>query len=100
MNRRVRAFVPDLMDRSRLRSPGVDVEFVSDAAVLLDGPADLYVVDLSRPGAVAAVSCDVGSGRLVGFAPHVDDATMAEARSAGFDAVLARSTFFRRFPDV
>lgn len=35
MTRRVRAFVPDLMDRSRLRAPGVEVGFVADPATLL-----------------------------------------------------------------
>ena len=39
MTKRVRAFVPDLMDRSRLRAPEASVEFVADLAVLLDEPA-------------------------------------------------------------
>ena len=30
VRRRVVAFVPDLMDRSRLRAPGVEVAFVDD----------------------------------------------------------------------
>ena len=40
------------------------------------------------------------TGRTVGFAPHVDDAAMAAADGSGCDEVLARSAFFRRFPEV
>jgi len=41
---------------------------------------------------------DVGA-RTVGFAAHVDEELMAAASAAGCDEVLARSVFFRRFPD-
>jgi|TARA_B100000809_G_scaffold163723_1_gene161054 hypothetical protein len=101
VTKRVRAFVPDLMDRSRLRAPEASVEFVADPAVLLDEPADLFVLDLARSDALLAISGrSVGSGRVVGFAPHVDDEVMAAAREAGCDEVLPRSVFFRRFPDL
>jgi hypothetical protein len=101
VTRRVRAFVPDLMDRSRLRAPGVEVGFVADPATLLEESAELYVVDLARTGVLEALGGRPGDGaRLVGFAPHVDEAAMAEARAAGLDEVYARSTFFRRFPEV
>ena len=85
---RVAAHVPDLMDRSRLRSTKAEVVLVAD-------PAEL--VDLSRPG-VLDVLGDVGA-RTVGFAAHVDEELMAAASAAGCDEVLARSVFFRRFPD-
>ena len=66
MTKRVRAFVPDLMDRSRLRAPEASVEFVADPAVLLDEPADLFVLDLARSDSLLAVSGrSVGSGRVV-----------------------------------
>ncbi|HJL75694.1 MAG TPA: hypothetical protein QF417_00335 [Acidimicrobiales bacterium] len=101
MTMRVRAFVPDLMDRSRLSAPEVSVEFVPDPATLLDGEADLFVVDLARPGALEAVcSGSADLGRVVGFAPHVDVAVIGGARSAGLAEVLPRSAFFRRFPEV
>ena len=55
------------------------------------------VVDLSRPG-VLEVLGDIGV-RTVGFAAHVEEELMAAASTAGCDEVLARSVFFRRFPD-
>ena len=101
MIKRVRAFVPDLMDRSRLRAPEASVEFVADPAVLLDEPADVLVLHLSRSfGLLAFSRGSVGSCLVVGFAPHVDDEVMAAAREVGCDEVLPRSVFFRRFPDL
>ena len=40
VTRRVVAFVPDLMDRSRLSAPGVEVLFVDDPEGLADAHAD------------------------------------------------------------
>ena len=88
-------WVPDLMDRSRL---GGEVTFVARPEDLAGVDADLVVVDLGRlgdPGRVGGVR-----GRLVGFAPHVDEATLARAREAGFDDALARSVFFHRWPEL
>ena len=56
------------------------------------------MVDLSRPG-VLDVLGDIGV-RTVGFAAHVEEELMAAASTAGCDEVLARSVFFRRFPDL
>jgi hypothetical protein len=91
----VAGWVPDLMDRSRL---GTGVEFVSRPEDLVAVDAEVVVVDLGRlgdPARVAGVR-----GRLIGFAPHVDDGTLAAARAAGFDEALARSVFFRRWPQL
>lgn len=100
--RLVLAVVPDLMDRSRLAAPGVEVVAVplgALAAALAQrgGAVDLVVADLSRPGALEAVS-GLGAS-VVGYAPHVDDELLARARAAGIDA-MARSVFFRRWPDL
>lgn len=90
------AFVPDLMDRSRLVAPATEVIFVSDPADLASTGADLVVVDLSRPGVTEALAdIDVPS---VGFASHVDEAAIAAGWAAGCDQVLTRSQFFNRFP--
>ncbi|MBC8365396.1 MAG: hypothetical protein H8E59_10380 [Actinobacteria bacterium] len=98
---RVRAFVPDLMDASRLRAQGVSVDFVSEPARLLDGEAELFVVDLARPGALEAIcGGSANPGRIVGFAPHGDREAIAAALEAGCDQALVRSVFFRRFPDL
>ena len=98
VGRRVVAFVPDLMDRSRLSSPGVEVAFVDDPEGLIDAHADLVVADLARPGAIEALGAVAGP--TVGFVAHVDEATMAAALAAGCDEVLARSRFFGRFAEL
>lgn len=96
---RVSAFVPDLMDRSRLArvgGDGVDVEVVASADAI-DGGADVVVVDLGRPLALAAVRSLRAAGstaRIVGFGSHVEREVLADARAAGCDRVLARSAFF------
>lgn len=92
---RVVAFVPDLMDRSRLgRLGSVEVVHARTPADLVElaGDGDLVVVDLSRPG-VLEVLGGVG-GHVVGFASHVDDGLLAAARSAGCAEVQPRSRFF------
>lgn len=92
------AYVPDLMDRSKVAAAFPSARFVGRPAALADQDADLVLVDLGRPGVLDVV----GSirARVVGFASHVDAATIDAARAAGVDEALARSVFFRRIPDV
>ena len=100
--RRVLAFVPDLMDRSKVSAalPGDDVVYVADAGGLVP-PADLAVLDLSRPGVLEALPGLVGAGvRTVGFLSHVDRDRAEAARAAGCGEVLARSAFFGSLPGV
>ncbi len=96
------AFVPDLMDRSRVelagRDAGIPVEFVARPADLSDAVgrgARLVVVDLSQTG-VLEVLPGLGAAHTVGFASHVDKDLLEAARRAGCDEVLARSAVFRR----
>lgn len=91
---RVVAYVPDLMDRSKVAAAG-DVAFVSTPAELAGAGAgaDVVVVDLSRPGVLEAVA-GLGPVRTIGFASHVDRDLMAAARVAGCDEILPRSRFF------
>ena len=98
VTRRVVAFIPDLMDRSRLSAPGVEVVIVDDPEGLADAHADLVVVDLARPGVIASLGAVAGP--TVGFVAHIDEATMAAALAAGCDEVLARSRFFGRFAEL
>jgi hypothetical protein len=89
----VAAYVPDLMDRSKLGSV-VDV-FVASAAALADVEADVAVLDLGRPGSVEAIPAIVARGvRVVGFGSHVDATLLDAARAAGCTAVYPRSRFF------
>ncbi len=98
---RVVAYVPDLMDRSRLAGLD-DVAFVANATDLADRAAaegaEVVVVDLTRPGALEAVAAV--DARVVGFANHTERDLMEAARTAGCDTVVARSVFFSRFREL
>ncbi len=95
---RVAAYVPDLMDRSRLaRVEGV--VFVADPAQLAAVDADVVVVDLSRPGVLEAVAGLEGA-RTIGFGSHVDRELLDSARAAGCSEVLPRSRFFARLDQL
>lgn len=99
---RIVAYVPDLMDRSKVAAAG-DVSFVSRPADLAgasaDAEAELVVVDLTRPGVVDALA-GLGDRRVIGFANHTSRDAMAAARAAGCEQVLARSEFFARLDEL
>jgi len=94
---RIVAYVPDLMDRSKVAAAG-DVTFVNRPDALAGVEADLVVVDLMRPGVLEAVSGL--SGRVIGFARHTEPALMAAAHAAGCDVVLPRSSFFAQLDEL
>lgn len=94
MTTRVVAYVPDLMDRSRVTPTRPDVHFVATPAELAGSDADLVIADVSRPGVLDAVS--ELTAPVIGFAPHVDNALLTAARAAGCTEALPRSKFFRR----
>jgi hypothetical protein len=99
MTERVVAFVPDLMDRSRILAVR-SVEFVTspvDLPVASAGAA-LVIVDLGRPGVLEVLA--QLSTPVVGFGSHVDRALLDAARAAGCDQVLTRSAFFSRLDQV
>jgi hypothetical protein len=97
--KRVVAFVPDLMDRSRF-GQAAGVEFVDrpDQLVAAAAGADLVIVDLGRPG-VLEVLPEITSP-TVGFGSHVDRDLLEAARAAGCNQVLARSAFFSRLHEL
>ena len=99
---RVVAFVPDLMDRSKVAAAATDVVFVRDVADLVaeSAGARLVVVDLSRWGVVDALQRIAGQVRTIGFGSHVDTDTLDAARAAGCGEVLPRSAFFAGLPDL
>jgi len=93
-------FVPDLMDRSRVTAALPSARFVTSVADLTraaaEAGADVIVVDLGRPGALDVLPALVATGRrVVGFAAHVDRATLDQAAATGCE-VMARSAFFSR----
>ena len=73
------AFVPDLMDRSKVRARFPGATLVPTAAKLAE----------------AAGLGGTEGPRTVGFASHVDETTLTAARDVGVEA-LPRSVFFRR----
>lgn len=94
------AYVPDLMDRSRVSAASAAITFV---AALSDLPAasaaaDLVVVDLTRPGVLDVLPAL--EGRVIGFANHTERQLMESARAAGCSTVLARSAFFSRLDEL
>ena len=99
---RVVAYVPDLMDRSKVAAAAPDATFVQRpdalAAAAAAAAADLVVVDLGRPGVLEALP--QLRTRTVGFASHVARDLMEAARGAGCDDVLRRSEFFARLPEL
>ena len=90
------AFVPDLMDRSKVSAAAPGVTFVATAPDLLDAAtgADLVLVDLSRPG-VLDVLDRLAPARVIGFGSHVDRDLLARAEASGCEA-MPRSAFFAR----
>lgn len=93
-DRRIVAFVPDLMDRSRLKAvPGI--EFVATLDELARADADIAVVDLARPGAVDALSA-INAKRVVAFGSHVQRGVLDAARATGAAEVFPRSAFFAK----
>ncbi len=104
------AFVPDLMDRSKVSAAaaavGIETRFVRSpealvAAAATLNDAELVVVDLGRADvleAVASVLVAAPGARIIGFAPHVDDDLLASARVAGCVEAMPRSRFFTRLP--
>jgi len=91
------AYVPDLMDRSKVAAAAAAARFVArpDELATAAATADLVVVDLSRPGVIDALVDVAALGvRVIGFGSHVDRDLLDEARAAGCSQVLARSAFF------
>ncbi len=98
MNRIV-AYVPDLMDRSKVAAAG-DCIFVSKPADLaaLCPSADIVVVDLTKAGVVEVLG-DLDA-RVIAFANHTAREAMDAARAAGCEQVLPRSDFFARIDEL
>jgi hypothetical protein len=93
---KVAAYVPDLMDRSKVAAAAPGAEFVARAADLATVDADLVVLDLTRPGALDVIPRV--QARTVGFCRHTMRDVIAAAEQAGCDRVLVRSAFFADVP--
>ena len=100
--RKVVAYVPDLLDRSKVAGAGADVTFVSRPADLPAAAAahaaELVVVDLNQPGVVDVLGAV--EAPVVGFSKHTNREAMDAAAAAGAYQVLARSAFFARLDEL
>ena len=108
MTERLLAYVPDLMDRSKVSSAaGTRVTFVPSPTALVAAVQeaaswevpDLVVVDLSRPGVIEVLP-ELAGLRVIGFGSHVDRELLERARAAGCPEVMARSAFFARVVEL
>jgi hypothetical protein len=95
---RIAAYVPDLIDKSKVAAAAPGATFVDDPSKLAGLDAALVVVDLSRPGVVDQLGSI--SGRVIGFARHTQRDLIARAKAAGCDEVLVRSDFFPRLAEL
>jgi hypothetical protein len=96
------AYVPDLMDRSRISAGAPGTTFVPRLETLAEAStgAEAVVVDLERPGVLEALPALVATGvRVVGFGSHVDRARLEAAAATGCTA-MPRSQFFRSLGDL
>ncbi len=100
---KVAAFIPDLMDRSRLGGVAAEVSFAKTVgdlpAVAAEHAVDLVVLDLGRPGTLDILS-QLEDYRVVAFASHVDTETIAAAKAAGVSETMPRSRFFSQMQQI
>ena len=96
--KRIVAYVPDLMDRSKVAAAAEDVTFVKSPDELAGADADLVVLDVTRPGAIEAISGLTAP--VIAFSKHTNREAMDAAVAAGAQQVLARSAFFSRLDDL
>lgn len=100
------ALVRDLLLASRIttaaRSSGGNVQLVRSPGDLAGLPGSLLLADLNLEGAIEAAAAwrQARGGAVVGFVSHADAATIAAARQAGINRVMARSAFFESLPDL
>ena len=90
---------------------GVDLYFERSAERIVDTVREkqpsLVIFDLNSAklnplAAIAAMKADpaLAAVRTLGYVSHVDSATIAAARKAGVDDVLARSVFAGRLGEI
>ena len=100
------ALVSDLIFSSRItaeaKAAGAQVQILRKPEQLDQAEGDLLLVDLNLSGAtIAAATWQQKTGRrTVGFVSHIDSATIASAREAGFEEIMPRSRFIQVLPQL
>ena len=96
----------DLLFASKItataQARNVPFKVVRDPANLAGQPGRKLIVDLNQDGAIDAAAAwkQETLGETVGFVAHVDAATIAKAKDAGIDDVMARSEFSARIDEI
>ena len=95
------AYVPDLMDRSRVLAAAEGVRFVAAPEDLLTqtSPEDVVIVDLDRPRGIE-IAGQLKVERVIGFLRHDDRDGIAKAKAAGIQQVEVRSRFFPQIDKI
>jgi hypothetical protein len=98
--------VRDLLFYSKIRaaaeSAQIPLKSLRDPTKLLNETGIGLIVDLNQPAALqSAANWKEQTGcAVVGFVSHVDTETIAAARAAGLDRILARSQFEQNLPAI
>jgi len=102
----VLALVRDLIFASKIsasaRAAGIEARIVRDPAQLPSLSGSLLLADLNQPGVIAAAAewKRVSGMPVIGFVSHVDATTIATAREAGLDRIVARNGFVEQLPRI
>jgi DNA-binding NarL/FixJ family response regulator len=107
--------VDDLLFSSKIRATakqaGVDLVFarspqeILDQARALKPPLAIFDLNSGKTNPIATIAAlksdpALSSIQTVGFVSHVDSATIAAARNAGTDQVMARSAFAAQLAEI
>lgn len=102
----------DLMFSSRLvgaaKAQGVGLLLVpsqADLAGKIAADCRLALIDLSLdrlnlPAAVNAIKTGAPAAQVIAYGPHVDEASLADAKEAGCDQVLTRGQFNKQYAEL
>lgn len=112
--KRVVAAIPDLFFGSKVSGTatqlGISVQLAGTRRALVEAARsrpDLIIVDLDAAsvdplGVVGELRslAPAGAPRLIGFASHVRETVLQQARSAGYDEVLTRGALAANLPGL
>jgi hypothetical protein len=100
------ALVRDLLFVSKItataKQVGAAVQVVRDPAKIAEHRGSRLIVDLNLPGSIEAAKTwmSKNSHDVVGFVSHTDAQTIADARAAGIECVMARSQFVQSLEEL
>jgi hypothetical protein len=102
----VLALVRDLIFASKIaasaRAAGVQATIIRDPAKLANQTGSLLLADLNQADVILAAADwkRVTGAQVIGFVSHVDAKTIAHAKEAGIDRIVARSGFVEQLLQI